>query len=602
MSQDKKTVAETKLTEEEKLLEEKTAGFVESIAKTNTEKITKEKLEGLSEDTDDSDSYDVESGGEDSEDRPWRPSHAVFGKSTIKQSHLDNMRGRYFRDMSIVRADVDRAVPAPEENEVVIFRSFFKAGLRFPLSRFVVEVLKTYQIFLHQITPEAVIRMGIFVWAVRSQGLEPSARCFCSMHELLYETKAWGKEQYHNNFGCYSFVARSGASYPVPTFRNRWSGAWMEEWFYVKNDLKAREDIKEIIMRPIWSRFDLRKPKVDIDVAAKACRRAFNRVCSFIGTRDLLQEHIAYKIWPLIDNWEMPKETITNPSEGGLVRLKYTFRFGDKFVEPDDDWLKCIENTSDELLVAYSKSEDNALSAAFGSRKKKRLNRVFDAIGFVYPDYRYPPWGQKRKGATSGKVVASAAPSEPAPKSKKLKVLTHWLRYIEPAVVPELGEKISSAAETKELIPPTQKTEEPATMPKAPSAEQAEAKTGKDKAEEPKTEKMLGILSPSAEVTVPKIQKDLAATPKRKRMANVLDVLESVKASSSTPSGKIVEASKIHIEAKTKPAEVETAVSQASAEAGPSEPAEKKPSEIEEKAAEEETIEQTLPRSFKRKY
>jgi hypothetical protein len=240
MSQDKKTVAEMKLTEEDKLLKEKTAGFVESIAKTNTEKISKEILEGLSEDTDDSDSYDVESGGEDSEDRPWRPSHAVFGKSTIKQSHLDNMRGRYFRDMSIVRADVDRAVPASEENEVVIFRSFFKAGLRFPLSRFVVEVLKTHQIFLHQITPEAVIRKGIFVWAVRSQGLEPSARCFCSMHEHSYETKASGKEQYHNNFGCYSFVARSSASYPVPTFQKRWLGAWMEEWFYVKNDLKAR--------------------------------------------------------------------------------------------------------------------------------------------------------------------------------------------------------------------------------------------------------------------------------------------------------------------------------------------------------------------------
>jgi hypothetical protein len=86
--------------------------------------------------------------------------------------------------VSIVRADVDRAVPAPEENEVVIYRSFFKVGLRFPLSKFVVEVLKTYQI-----TPEAIIRMGIFVWAVRSQGLEPSAKCFCSMHELSYETK-----------------------------------------------------------------------------------------------------------------------------------------------------------------------------------------------------------------------------------------------------------------------------------------------------------------------------------------------------------------------------------------------------------------------------
>jgi hypothetical protein len=456
------------------------------------------------------------------------------------------MRGKYFRDMSIVRADIDWVVPAPEENEVVIFRSFFKAGLRFPLSRFVVEVLKTYQIFLHQITPEAVIRMGIFVWAMRSQGLEPSARCFCSMHELSYETKAWGKEQHHNNFGCYSFVARSGASYPVPTFRKRWPRAWMEEWFYVKNDLKAREDIKEIIMRPIWSRFGLRKPKVEIDEAAEACRRAFSTVCSFIRTRDLLQEHIAYKMWPLIDSWEMPKETITNPSEGVLVRLKYTFRFGDKFVEPDDDWLKCIENTSDELLGAYSKSEVNALSAAFGIQKKKRLNRVFDAIGFLYPDYRYPPWGQKRKGATSAKVAASAAPSEPAPKSKKLMVLTHRSRYIEPAVVPKLGEKISSVAESKELIPPTQKTEEPATMPKAPSAEQAKAKTSKDKAEEPKTEgtKMLEVLSPSAEVTVPEIQKGLAATPKRRTMASVLDVLETVKASSPTR-GKIAKASKM---------------------------------------------------------
>jgi hypothetical protein len=118
MSQDKKVVAETKLSEEEKLLEEKTAGFIKSIAKTNTKKITKEILEGLSGDTDDSDNYDAESGGEDSEDRPWRPNHVVFGKSTIKQSHLDNMRGRYFRDMSIVRADADRAVPAPKKTKL----------------------------------------------------------------------------------------------------------------------------------------------------------------------------------------------------------------------------------------------------------------------------------------------------------------------------------------------------------------------------------------------------------------------------------------------------------------------------------------------------
>jgi hypothetical protein len=46
---------------------------------------------------------------------------------------------------------------------------------------------------------------------------------------------------------------------------------WMEEWLYVKNDLVAREDVKEVIMRPIWSRFGLRRPKVEIDEAVQAC-------------------------------------------------------------------------------------------------------------------------------------------------------------------------------------------------------------------------------------------------------------------------------------------------------------------------------------------
>jgi hypothetical protein len=118
------------------------------------------------------------------------------------------MKGRYFRDMSIVRAGGDSAALAPEEDEVVVYRSFMKAGLWFPLSKFLVEMLKTFEIFLHQITPEAIIKMGIFVWVV-------------NMHELLYETKATGKEQYHNNFGSYGFVPRSDVSYLVPTFQKR---------------------------------------------------------------------------------------------------------------------------------------------------------------------------------------------------------------------------------------------------------------------------------------------------------------------------------------------------------------------------------------------
>jgi hypothetical protein len=135
------------MAEEKKVVDSALASFYEAMEKTNTEKITNEMLASLSEDSDDSGSFDMESEDEDVENRPWRPSHTIFRKSSIKQSQIDAMKGKYFRDISIVRVGGDSVAPAPEEDEVVVYRSFMKAGLRFPLSKFLVEVLKTFEIF-----------------------------------------------------------------------------------------------------------------------------------------------------------------------------------------------------------------------------------------------------------------------------------------------------------------------------------------------------------------------------------------------------------------------------------------------------------------------
>jgi hypothetical protein len=231
------------------------------------------------------------------------------------------------------------------------------------------------------------------------------------------------------------------------------------------------------------------------------------------------------------------------------------------------------------------------------------LNRVFDAIGFVYPDYCYPLRGQgvKRKIVVSGKVAASAITAEL--KGNKMKVLTHRLRYIEPVVIPEFGERASSAAETKETVLTAQSTREPATMPKVLTVGLVETKV--DKAEGPEIEeiiKMPEILSPPTEVTVPKVQKGSVVTPKRRRMANVLDVvLETTNTLSSAPSRKIVIAAEAQLEADTKPAEIEAATIQAETEAGPSVPTEMEPAEPKEKSTERiatEKIEAPAPEAL----
>jgi hypothetical protein len=58
------------MAEEKKVVDPALVGFYEAMEKTNTEKITNEMLAGLSEDSGDSEGFDVESEDEDAENRP----------------------------------------------------------------------------------------------------------------------------------------------------------------------------------------------------------------------------------------------------------------------------------------------------------------------------------------------------------------------------------------------------------------------------------------------------------------------------------------------------------------------------------------------------
>jgi hypothetical protein len=72
----------------------------------------------------------------------------------------------------------------------------------------------------------------------------------------------------------------------------------MKQWFYVTNDLDKREDIMGVIQWPIRSRFGIKRPATMKTEKTQACMVAFNVVCSYISTRDLVQEHIVFKVWP----------------------------------------------------------------------------------------------------------------------------------------------------------------------------------------------------------------------------------------------------------------------------------------------------------------
>jgi hypothetical protein len=106
------------------------------------------------------------------------------------------------------------------------------------------------------------------------------------------------------------------------------------------------------------------------------------------------------------------------------------------------------------------------MMVTFGARGKKRLNRVFDVIGFVYPDYCFPV----RKKWRKRKIAASASSS--ASKAKKVKVFTCRPRRIEMANVPKLiegAETAPSAIESGHVMPIETRTD-PAKEPKSEKA------------------------------------------------------------------------------------------------------------------------------------
>jgi hypothetical protein len=246
------------------------------------------------------------------------------------------------------------------------------------LNEMIADVLEKFGIYLHQLTPNAIVRLS----------------------ELHYQTKA-REDGLHENFGCYNFAYRKDAKSPVISYRTKWLAGWKTEWFYVKVDEKKEKLVQsplELIFGEIRPRCDM-KPKSPCQVALGK----FRVIAEHIGTRGLVQEFLAFRVFPTLKEWDMPKLK-GEKKEKKLVRLPYYYKFKKHFKEPCQEWLDMIEVMCNEILGNYSKKEDQLMTAAFGTRPKRRLNLVMDALNFGYPDYERldrGAEGQKRKRVAS---------------------------------------------------------------------------------------------------------------------------------------------------------------------------------------------------------
>jgi hypothetical protein len=234
---------------------------------------------------------------------PTNPSHHEFEKSAIIEGDMPMMMKLvYFgeAESKLIRFAREEVIPEPKKDEAVVFKSFFRAGLRFPLNEMIGEVLKNFEIYLHQLTPNAIVRLSVYIWALRSQGMSPNAGAFYRVHELHYQTKARA-DGLHENFGCYNFTYRKDTKAPILSYRTKWPTGWKSEWFYMKDDEKKREKLMTMVMSPLTLSFRMTRPLCNMQLGSP-CQLAeveFRVVAEQISTRDLVQEYLANRTYPM---------------------------------------------------------------------------------------------------------------------------------------------------------------------------------------------------------------------------------------------------------------------------------------------------------------
>jgi hypothetical protein len=344
----------------------------------------------------------------------------VFGVSRMSSVRVQDMQRLGYVGGGVARIPGTEEVPEPE-GELVVFEAFFAAGLRLPAHRFVGEVLRRFNVQIHQLTPNAMVALSKYVWAMTSYGGQPSVEVFAKYYCLHWQKRMIGDEV--AQFGSCTFTPKTGKTTMevvelVPCARNKW-GNWNEFWFYIAEG--TVEDHEGLPVSEMCSHFYSAYPPFEV-AEEDADKGALRCAVGLSSGRDLVEEFVAYGVWPLAHGWALGEVCPRlMPSHGGKMVRSLAFALDLQNHDPAA-FVREVEDGAVQIVGRYvPRTEGQRSWDIRGSND--RLNRVFELNRLSYNGY--PSQDDvdrrgKKPVVESGDDPAPAA----APSSKKRKLGT----------------------------------------------------------------------------------------------------------------------------------------------------------------------------------
>lgn len=95
-----------------------------------------------------------------------------FGTSLMTQEMIEVLEEKGYIPKEKASLPKGETIPRPGAADAVVFKDFFACGLRFSAVRFLREVLESFKVQLHHLTPNGILTLNKFSWAYESYGVE----------------------------------------------------------------------------------------------------------------------------------------------------------------------------------------------------------------------------------------------------------------------------------------------------------------------------------------------------------------------------------------------------------------------------------------------